>query len=155
MENQAVLTSKEDFVSKKNYDIDIDAVIARLQEASGVHSISALSKAMFGQPTKISVWKSRGNISGEGFKEIIGWCRRKGISVQWVLFEEGPMKATSHNYRQTESDNVTPLPDDYERMVIRYLRALKVLKESVPAEIYEREVSSFLRELNHILSEND
>ncbi len=69
--------------------INSSDVVDRLQIIYGVNSDSALSTAMEQKRSTVGNWRNRGTVP---YAECVSAAAEKGISLDWLLTGEGPMR---------------------------------------------------------------
>ncbi|WP_168772525.1 helix-turn-helix domain-containing protein [Pseudomonas sp. A-1] len=69
--------------------INSSDVVDRLQIIYGVNSDSALSTAMEQKRSTVGNWRNRGTVP---YAECVNAAAEKGISLDWLLTGEGPMR---------------------------------------------------------------
>lgn len=67
-------------------------VLARLQALFNVESDSALASAMEVNRQTLGSWRARGRVP---YEECINLAIQRGLSLDWLLIGEGPMRRSS------------------------------------------------------------
>lgn len=73
---------------EKNSEIDIRAILGRIKRVEGETADAGLSGPLNTTKRNIVSWKQRGTIPWEA---ITQWAAQRGVSLDWVLLEKGPM----------------------------------------------------------------
>lgn len=74
---------------QETVELDLARVFEKLHRVTGIEAESKLSEELFGHRTRINDWKTRGQISGNGFISLIEFCIENQVSLDWLFFDMG------------------------------------------------------------------
>lgn len=67
----------------------IEQIIDKLLDITGVRSARQLSLSFFGSQNVVANWKAQESISSEGIDTILQYCDTEGINLNWLFLNRG------------------------------------------------------------------
>lgn len=127
---------------------NIDDILDRIKEIKSLKTDTEMSKLFSVTPQTISTWRKRGTIP---YNSLVTLCEREGMSLDWLLTGEGPMKkyeapeekpltgvreaSTIYNVREDpDLAEIVSLLEEFpqdKRLILKLLKGKKEIREAL------------------------